>query len=92
MGLNVFFTLFVGFGLASLVFGEALRFGFAAARGNAPRSSQPCGTGRRRSGSASQVSQIGRQPLVLRLNQMVHNARRGSRAIPPLAPRMLATG
>jgi hypothetical protein len=30
--------------------------------------------------------------LVLRLNQMVHNARRGSRAIPPLAPRMLATG
>jgi hypothetical protein len=29
--------------------------------------------------------------LVLRLNQMVHNARRGSRAIPPLAPR-LATG
>jgi hypothetical protein len=32
------------------------------------------------------------QHLVLRLNQMVHNARRGSRAIPPLAPRMLATG
>jgi hypothetical protein len=32
------------------------------------------------------------RPLVLRLNQMVHNARRGSRAIPPLAPRMLATG
>ncbi len=30
MGLNVF-TLFVGFGIGSLVFGEVLRFGFAAA-------------------------------------------------------------
>ena len=32
MGLNVF-TLFVGFGLGSLVFGEVLRFGFDAALG-----------------------------------------------------------
>lgn len=32
MGLNVF-TLFVGFGLGSLVFGEVLRFGFGAALG-----------------------------------------------------------
>lgn len=32
MGLNVF-TLFVGFGLGSLIFGEMLRFGFAAALG-----------------------------------------------------------
>ncbi|KVK87574.1 MFS transporter [Burkholderia ubonensis] len=32
MGLNVF-TLFVGFGLGSLIFGEVLRFGFAAALG-----------------------------------------------------------
>jgi len=30
MGLNVF-TLFVGFGLGSLVFGEILRFGFSSA-------------------------------------------------------------
>ncbi|WP_293048633.1 MFS transporter [Pandoraea sp.] len=32
MGLNVF-TLFVGFGLGSLIFGEVLRFGFGAALG-----------------------------------------------------------
>lgn len=32
MGLNVF-TLFVGFGLGSLIFGELLRFGFEAALG-----------------------------------------------------------
>ena len=32
MGLNVF-TLFVGFGLGSLIFGELLRFGFGAALG-----------------------------------------------------------
>ncbi|MET1027718.1 MAG: hypothetical protein ABWY00_11160 [Dongiaceae bacterium] len=32
MGLNVF-TLFVGFGLGSLIFGEVLRFGFGAAFG-----------------------------------------------------------
>ncbi|MBH9683547.1 MFS transporter [Burkholderia cepacia] len=32
MGLNVF-SLFVGFGLGSLIFGEALRFGFKAALG-----------------------------------------------------------
>ena len=30
MGLNVF-TLFVGFGLGSLIFGEVLRFGFGTA-------------------------------------------------------------
>ena len=43
-------------------------------------------------GLLSRARGTGDQPLVLRLNQMVHNARRGSRAIPPLAPRMLATG
>jgi predicted MFS family arabinose efflux permease len=32
MGLNVF-TLFVGFGLGSLIFGEMLRFGFGTALG-----------------------------------------------------------
>ncbi len=32
MGLNVF-TLFVGFGLGSLIFGELLRFGFGVAFG-----------------------------------------------------------
>ena len=32
MGLNVF-TLFVGFGLDSLIFGELLRFGFGVALG-----------------------------------------------------------
>ena len=32
MGLNVF-TLFVGFGLGSLIFGELLRFGFGLAFG-----------------------------------------------------------
>jgi len=32
MGLNVF-TLFVGFGLGSLIFGEVLRFGFGTALG-----------------------------------------------------------
>jgi predicted MFS family arabinose efflux permease len=32
MGLNVF-TLFVGYGLGSLIFGEVLRFGFGPALG-----------------------------------------------------------